>query len=144
MASRGDNPGIFARYCSSLCLEESQTQNIYPLVWRLSMKVMTYRLPELCNEMNTPIDRSYVHNEDGAIGIVAFRKSRRESQSRFWARFGVTQSRGSRFECGAEIPTPVCILLGLYINQSISDCDLGRAARAAEGNGTVRFINSND
>ena len=52
------------------------------------------------------------------------RKSRRESQHSFWARFGVTQSRGSRFEMGAEIPTPVAILLELYFNGVVTDGDL--------------------
>ena len=59
--------------------------------------------------------------------IIAFRKTKKESQRRFWARFGVTQSRGSRFESGAEIPPPVSILLGLYLTKTISDSDLGRA-----------------
>jgi hypothetical protein len=59
--------------------------------------------------------------------IIAYRKKKKESQRRFWARFGVTQSRGSRFESGAEIPAPVSILLGLYFTKTISDGDLGRA-----------------
>ncbi len=53
-----------------------------------------------------------------------FRRSRHESQGMFWARFGVTQSRGSRFEKGAEIPRPVAILLELYLNGVVSDSDL--------------------
>ncbi|SDI69299.1 hypothetical protein [Paraburkholderia phenazinium] len=61
--------------------------------------------------------------------IIAYRKMKKESQRRFWARFGVTQSRGSRFESGAEIPPPVSILLGLYFLKTISDGDLGRAER---------------
>lgn len=54
-----------------------------------------------------------------------FRRSRHESQGMFWARFGVTQSRGSRFEKGAEIPKPVAILLELYLNGVVTDGDLG-------------------
>jgi hypothetical protein len=61
--------------------------------------------------------------------IIAYRKKKKESQRRFWSRFGVTQSRGSRFESGAEIPAPVSILLGLYFTKTISDSDLGRAER---------------
>jgi hypothetical protein len=61
--------------------------------------------------------------------IIAYRKTKKESQRRFWARFGVTQSRGSRFESGAEIPPPVSILLGLYFLKTVSDGDLGRAER---------------
>lgn len=56
--------------------------------------------------------------------LRAYRKTRRESQYRFWSRFGVTQSRGSRFEMGEEIPPPVTILLKLYWNGVITDSDL--------------------
>lgn len=57
------------------------------------------------------------------------RKARNESQRRFWSRFGVTQSRGSRFELGGDIPSPVAILLKLYFDGIISDGDLWRARR---------------
>ncbi len=53
-----------------------------------------------------------------------YRRTKRESQGLFWARFGVTQSRGSRFEKGAEIPKPVAILLELYFNGVVTDGDL--------------------
>lgn len=53
-----------------------------------------------------------------------YRRTRRESQCSFWSRFGVTQSRGSRFETGAEIPPPVAILLKLYLEGVITDNDL--------------------
>ncbi len=53
-----------------------------------------------------------------------FRRTKRESQGLFWSRFGVTQSRGSRFEKGAEIPKPVAILLGLYLAGVLTDGDL--------------------
>lgn len=55
------------------------------------------------------------------------RKARLENQTSFWAKFGVTQSRGSRFEMGTEIPPPVSILLNLYLNGVINDDDLGMA-----------------
>jgi len=48
----------------------------------------------------------------------------KESQKIFWSRFGVTQSRGSRFELGANIPRPVMILLHLYFEARISDDDI--------------------
>jgi hypothetical protein len=56
--------------------------------------------------------------------IRQYRRTRRESQCRFWSRFGVTQSRGSRFEMGTEIPPPVAILLKLYLDGVITDNDL--------------------
>lgn len=52
------------------------------------------------------------------------RKKIRESQILFWGRFGVTQSRGSRFETGAEIPPPVTILLELYFKGMLTNKDL--------------------
>jgi hypothetical protein len=57
------------------------------------------------------------------------RKTRRESQFRFWSRFGVTQTRGSRFEMGTRIPQPIVILLKLYFEGVISDGDLWRVRR---------------
>lgn len=47
----------------------------------------------------------------------------RKNQCRFWSRFGATQSRGSRFEMGSAIPTPVAILLRLYLDGVITDND---------------------
>lgn len=55
------------------------------------------------------------------------RMERRESQTKFWKRFGVTQSRGSRFELGLDIPSPVAILVNLYLDGAVSDGDLWRA-----------------
>lgn len=56
--------------------------------------------------------------------LKRFRISKRESQEKFWARFGVTQSSGSRFETGLGIPAPVAILVKLYLNGKLSDGDL--------------------
>lgn len=67
-----------------------------------------------------------------------YRRSKRESQGLFWSRFGVTQSRGSRFEKGAEIPRPVAILLELYLSGVLTDGDLG-PARAQQAN-TKRLL----
>jgi hypothetical protein len=72
----------------------------------------------------------------GPEGLREFRKSRRESQRRFWARFGVTQTRGSRFEMGTRIPQPIMILLKLYFDVAISDGDLWRV-RCQRGQAAV-------
>ncbi len=58
------------------------------------------------------------------IELKQFRLSRRESQEKFWARFGVTQSSGSRFETGLGIPPPVALLVKLYLDGKLSDADL--------------------
>lgn len=52
------------------------------------------------------------------------RIGKRESQEKFWGRFGVTQSSGSRFETGLAIPAPVALLLKLYVSGKLSDGDL--------------------
>ena len=59
--------------------------------------------------------------------LLERRKVQRESQLCFWSRFGVTQSRGSRFEMGAKMPSSVAILLKLYFDGIITDGDLWRA-----------------
>jgi hypothetical protein len=56
--------------------------------------------------------------------LKKFRLSKRESQEKFWGRFGVTQSSGSRFETGLGIPPPVAILVKLYVKGRLSDGDL--------------------
>jgi hypothetical protein len=60
-----------------------------------------------------------VHSE-----LKRFRLSKRESQEKFWGRFGVTQSSGSRFETGLGIPAPVAILVKLYVRGKLNDGDL--------------------
>ncbi|WLI91564.1 helix-turn-helix transcriptional regulator [Massilia sp. R2A-15] len=62
-----------------------------------------------------------VHEE---IGLRQLRISKRESQATFWARFGVTQSSGSRFETGLGVPPPVALLIRLYTSGKLSDGDL--------------------
>ncbi len=69
--------------------------------------------------------RQVVHVD--ASDLREYRKSLRETQFCFWSRFGVTQSRGSRFEMGAEIPSPVAILLKLFMEGVITDQDLSGA-----------------
>lgn len=60
-----------------------------------------------------------------AVGdLKQFRMSKRESQEKFWGRFGVTQSSGSRFETGLGIPPPVALLVKLYLKGKLSDGDL--------------------
>lgn len=60
----------------------------------------------------------------GPVALRQFRMSKRESQATFWARFGVTQSSGSRFETGLGVPPAVALLVRLYANGKLSDGDL--------------------
>lgn len=73
----------------------------------------------------TPIHAGEPVARHAPVGdLRQLRVSRRESQEKFWGRFGVTQSSGSRFETGLSIPAPVAILLKLYVNGKLSDGDL--------------------
>ena len=58
------------------------------------------------------------------------RKSRGENQTEFWARFGITQSGGSRYEGGRSPARPTQILMALYLTGKVTDEDLAEAAKA--------------
>ncbi len=51
------------------------------------------------------------------------------NQSDFWARYGVTQSGGSRYESGRNIPKPLAILLYLHRSGKVTDKDLADAVK---------------
>ena len=69
-------------------------------------------------------DAGQLSRVTGPISLRQFRISKRESQATFWARFGVTQSSGSRFETGLGVPPPVALLVKLYVEGKLSDGDL--------------------
>jgi len=69
--------------------------------------------------------------------IRSYRKSRKENQTEFWQRFGVTQSRGSRFELGMALPNSVAILIRLYLDGTLTDRDLHRARRSQSEQGAA-------
>lgn len=56
--------------------------------------------------------------------LKTFRERKRESQETFWARFGISQSNGSRYETGLSIPAPVTLLVRLYAAGKLNDGDL--------------------
>lgn len=58
--------------------------------------------------------------------VRTYRMSLGENQATFWARFGVTQSGGSRYESGRDLPTPVAILLLAYADGVVDDEALKR------------------
>ncbi len=72
----------------------------------------------------SPSGHGMLHSVAPSFDLKAFRVRKRESQEKFWSRFGVTQSSGSRFETGMLIPTPVAILVKLYVKGTLSDSDL--------------------
>jgi hypothetical protein len=60
--------------------------------------------------------------------VASYRHALSENQSAFWTRFGVTQSGGSRYESGRNMPKPVRMLMSLYASGKITDEDLLVAA----------------
>lgn len=62
--------------------------------------------------------------------IKAVRLARGENQHTFWTRFGVTQSGGSRYESGREIPIATGALVMLYLTDVINDAALAKAIKA--------------
>lgn len=65
--------------------------------------------------------------------IRDFRHVMRENQTAFWRRFGVSQTRGSRFERGNVMPLPVLMLMRLYLRRVIDDDDLLRVRSSDDG-----------
>jgi transcriptional regulator with XRE-family HTH domain len=62
--------------------------------------------------------------------LKAFRNKQGMTQAPFWNRFGTTQSGGSRYESGREMPDPLKMLFWLRHNDRISDDDLKDALKA--------------
>ena len=69
--------------------------------------------------------------------LADYRRAPGLNQSGFWSRYGVTQSGGSRYESGRDLPTPVAILVWLRETGRLSDADL-EAARKGVEKGTAR------
>jgi hypothetical protein len=57
------------------------------------------------------------------------RKKENLNQMDFWQRYGVTQSGGSRYESGRNIPKPLAILLWLHRSGKVTDKDLADALK---------------
>ena len=61
--------------------------------------------------------------------ISETRKKEGLNQKDFWARYGVTQSGGSRYESGRSIPKPLAILLWLHRQGTVTDKNLADATK---------------
>jgi DNA-binding transcriptional regulator YiaG len=69
--------------------------------------------------------------------LKGLRQQSQMNQSTFWTRYGVTQSGGSRYESGRELPAPLAILLILHTQARISDEALAAALEEAKATGNV-------
>jgi DNA-binding transcriptional regulator YiaG len=61
--------------------------------------------------------------------IAVTRQKSNLNQTGFWKRYGVTQSGGSRYESGRNIPKPLAILLWLHQSGKVTDKDLAEALK---------------
>jgi DNA-binding transcriptional regulator YiaG len=61
--------------------------------------------------------------------IADDRKKEGLNQKDFWAPYGVTQSGGSRYESGRNIPKPLAILLWLHRSGKVTDKVLAEALK---------------
>lgn len=55
-----------------------------------------------------------------ATELKAIRKKIGLNQAEFWGRLGITQSGGSRYESGRDVPEPVQILLNIALERPAS------------------------
>lgn len=63
--------------------------------------------------------------------LRAYRMSRNANQTEFWGRFGVTQSAGSRYESGRELPAPTAMLVLAFADGLINEIALARLRKIA-------------
>ncbi len=61
--------------------------------------------------------------------IADARKKEGLNQKDFWTRYGVTQSGGSRYESGRNLPKPLAVLLWLHRSGKVTDKDLADALK---------------
>lgn len=62
---------------------------------------------------------------------LGLRLARRETQGEFWPLLGVTQSAGSRYESGREVPKPVAMLAAIRELGFVDDAVLSALASKA-------------
>ncbi|MGE4306310.1 MAG: helix-turn-helix domain-containing protein [Novosphingobium sp.] len=64
-----------------------------------------------------------LHQYTGAE-VKALRKAAKLNQGEFWGRFGVTQSGGSRYEIGRDIPDAMNILLNIALGDEATSASV--------------------
>ena len=60
------------------------------------------------------------------------RKASGLNQTDYWGQYGMTQSAGSRYEGGRDIPRPMAMLMWLHESGRISNDDLANALKATQ------------
>lgn len=62
------------------------------------------------------------------LNVADYRKNLGLNQQAFWSTLGVTQSGGSRYESGRDLPQPVALLLTLRETGRINNANIAAAA----------------
>jgi hypothetical protein len=63
------------------------------------------------------------------LDLYAERIKENLNQTEFWSRYGVTQSGGSRYEQGRNVPKALAILISLHRSGKVTDKDLADALK---------------
>jgi DNA-binding transcriptional regulator YiaG len=87
----------------------------------------------MLRELSTPRDvrTKQMAKKLNLKNIREYRKGLGQNQQTFWSRFGVTQSGGSRYESGRDIPPQVAALMWLLDSGRLAEEDLKKAFAAA-------------
>lgn len=64
--------------------------------------------------------------------IKEYRNARRENQTTFWGRVGVTQSSGCRYENERTMPIQISALIWLLDTKKLTEADLTKAFAAVK------------
>ena len=59
--------------------------------------------------------------------LSTYRRELAVNQSAFWGQYGITQSGGSRYESGRNVPASTRMLMALHAMGVVSDEDMARA-----------------
>jgi hypothetical protein len=122
-------PTIAARLKLNIMAKIYKTTSQYIPEGRL---VLEYAEDSVANAVDNKLNDA-ADNEEGSLYWITSRDKTlirdlrhimQENQTQFWLRFGVTQTRGSRFERGKPIPLSVLLLIRLYLLRIIDDTHL--------------------
>lgn len=94
----------------------------------------------MTTKSNKPANQNKTqHKEVSCLNDIAAARNRLGmNQTDFWARFGITQSGGSRYESGRLMPVPVGLLLALDELGFITEEQLANAIKAADSSKICR------
>jgi len=82
---------------------------------RMGMMIFPFNTKGMTMTKNSKLDLAQIADHRKKLGV---------NQQAFWSPLGVTQSGGSRYESGRNLPKPVALLVMLRANGKLTDVDL--------------------